>query len=237
MGILKRLMGRGKTAQLSVSGGDAPPELAAAVEALQGEDWPQALRLAQPHLEAKSASLRADAYRLCALATSRQGQWRTAFSCWQKLFELEPSAHNALQLASASVMAGEVERGKAWLMKFDEINRVRRESSCAAAYVNFISALTQAGHARETLPYLTWLRELYRQLKITDDMFLHQRGVPFFGVFLENSWPLLRQCLDDGALLAWYRVMLDDLDPDGRAMLSGWLADALPAAAANEEQP
>ncbi|MDE1713125.1 hypothetical protein PWG14_10925, partial (plasmid) [Chromobacterium amazonense] len=82
-----------------------------------------------------------------------------------------------------------------------------------------------------------WLRELYRELKITDDMFLHQRGVPFFGVFLENSWPLLRRCLDDGALLAWYRVMLDDLDPDGRAALSGWLADALPAAAANEEQP
>ncbi|XLM20414.1 hypothetical protein MKD33_19210, partial [Chromobacterium piscinae] len=87
--------------------------------------WPQALRLAQPHLEAKSAGLRADAYRLCALASSRQAQWDTAFSCWKKLFELEPTAHNALQLASASVMAGDVERGKAWMMKFDELNRVR----------------------------------------------------------------------------------------------------------------
>ncbi|OVE45784.1 hypothetical protein CBW21_21645 [Chromobacterium violaceum] len=235
MGILKRLMGRGKAAQLSVSHGETPPELAAAVDALQREDWPQALRLAQPHLEAKSAGLRADAYRLCALATSRQGQWRTSFSCWHKLFELEPSAHNALQLASASVMAGDVERGKAWLMKFDEINRVRREYSCAAAYVNFISALAQAGHARETLPYLTWLRELYRQLKITDDMFLHQRGVPFLHVFLENSWPLLLQCLNEKQVREWYGAMLADLDEDGCAALRRWLDEMMPVAAANDE--
>ncbi|MEO9384657.1 tetratricopeptide repeat protein [Chromobacterium phragmitis] len=235
MSILKRLLDRRKSAELSVSRGETPPELAAAADALQREDWPRALRLAQPHLEAKPAALRADAYRLCALAASRQAQWRTAFACWQKLFELEPSAHNALQLASASVMAGEVERGKAWLMKFDEINRASREFSCAAAYVNFISALAQAGHARETLPYLTWLRELYRQLKITDDSFLHQRGVPFFAVFLENSWPLLLQCLNETQVREWYGAMLADLDDDGCAALRGWLDEMMPAAAANDE--
>ncbi|MBM2885244.1 hypothetical protein JFK97_12655 [Chromobacterium phragmitis] len=238
MGILKRLLGRGQPADLRAARpAETPPQLEPAVAALQREDWPQALRLAQPHLEARSPAVRADAYRLCALASSRQAQWDTAFSCWMKLFELEPTAHNALQLASSSVMAGAVERGKAWMMKFDELNRQSREFSCAMAYANFASALAQAGHAADAVPYLTWLRELYRELKITDDMFLHQRGVPFFGVFLENSWPLLRRCLDDGALLAWYQVMLDDLDPDGHATLSGWLADALPAAAANEEQP
>ncbi|UTH76622.1 hypothetical protein [Chromobacterium sp. IIBBL 290-4] len=236
MGIIKRLLGRSKTAELSaVKPAGTPPQLAPAVAALQGEEWAAAVRLAQPYLEAKEPALRADAYRLCALATSRQGQWGTAFSCWLKLFELEPNAHNALQLASVSVMAGEIARGQAWMMKFDELNRQSREFSCAMAYANFASALAQAGHAAEALPYLTWLRELYRELKITDDMFLHQRGVPFFGAFLENSLPLLQTCLDDGELLAWYRAMLDDLDDAGRARLSGWLADAMPYAAANEQ--
>ncbi|QEL54882.1 tetratricopeptide repeat protein [Chromobacterium paludis] len=238
MGIIKRLLGRGKPAELRVARqAETPPELEAAVAALQREDWGQTLRLAQPYLEARSGRLRADAYRLCALATGRQGQWDTAFSCWLRLFELEPSAHNALQLASVSVMAGQVDRGKAWMMKFDELNRESREFSCAMAYANFASALAQAGHADEALPYLTCLRELYRQLKITDDMFLHQRGVPFFGAFLENSWALLRPCLDDGALLDWYRVMLDDLDEDGRARLNAWLDDVMPCAAANDESP
>ncbi|OHX20086.1 hypothetical protein [Chromobacterium sphagni] len=151
------------------------------------------------------------------------------------MFELEPGAHNALQLATSSVMAGDVARGKTWLMKFDQLNHASREVPCASAYVNFISALAQAGHARETLPYLAWLRELYRQLKITDDMFLHQRGVPFFHVFLENSWPLLRQCLDDKQLLDWHEAMLADLDEGGCAEVRAWLAQQLPAPAANDE--
>ncbi|KUM03705.1 hypothetical protein KIF53_21505 [Chromobacterium subtsugae] len=235
MSILSRILGRKAMPIQLAEPQDAPPQLRAALDALQREEWQQALKLAQPHLEAKSASLRADAYRLCALASSRQMQWSTALSCWQKLFELEPSARNALQLASCSVMAGEVARGKAWLMKFDELNHASREVPCAAAYVNFIAALAQAGHARETLPYLAWLRELYRQLKITDDQFLQQRGVPFFPVFLENSWPLLRQCLDDQALLNWYAPMLADLDENGCAALRGWLGEMMPAAAANDE--
>ncbi|WP_434630272.1 hypothetical protein [Chromobacterium sp. CV08] len=235
MSIINRLLGRRKSPTLGVERSDTPPELRPAVAALRQDDWPRALRLAQPHLEAKSAELRADAYRLCALSASRLEQWRTALSCWQKLFELEPSAHNALELATASVMAGEVGRGKAWLMKFDELNRVSRDVPCAAAYASFIAALAQAGHAAETLPYLTWLRELYRQLKVTDDRFLQRRGVPFLAVFLESSWPLLQQCLRPAQLRDWYGAMLADLDEDGCVALKDWLDGMMPIVAANDE--
>ena len=235
MNILSRILGRKNAAAQLAEPPDTPPELRAARDALQREELPQAVRLAQPYLEARSPKLRADAYRLCALASGRQAQWTTALSCWQKLFELEPSAHNALQLASCSVMAGEVARGKAWLMKFDELNHASREVPCASAYVGFIAALAQAGHARETLPYLAWLRELYRQLKITDDRFLQQRGVPFFPVFLENSWPLLLQCLNEKQVRDWYGAMLADLDEEGCAALRGWLDEMMPVAAANDE--
>ncbi|MGC0151480.1 hypothetical protein ACPRNU_03335 [Chromobacterium vaccinii] len=235
MSILNRLLARRKSPSLGMARSDTSPELQAAVAALRQDDWSRALRLAQPHLEAKSAELRADAYRLCALSTSRLEQWRTALSCWQTLFELEPSAHNALELATASVMAGEIGRGKAWLMKFDELNRVSRDVPCAAGYANFIAALAQSGHAAETLPYLTWLRELYRQLKITDDAFLQRRGVPFLAVFLESSWPLLQQCLKPAQVRGWYGAMLADLDDDGCAALNGWLDEMMPVAAANDE--
>lgn len=224
MGLFDRLLGRQKrTNPPSDNDEGTPLELASAVSALERGDWSQVVKLARPYRDSPQKNLRSDAYRLCALATGRLEQWETAFACWLALFELEPTAHNALQLASTSVMAKEVECGKAWLMKFDEINENSHELPVATAYTNFISALAQAGHAEETLPYLSWLRELYRHLKVTDDTFLYMRGVPFLSVFLDNSWPLLSQCLDKEQIQDWYGSMLSDLDEGGCKLLRGWL--------------
>ncbi|MBZ4074195.1 hypothetical protein J4N35_24445, partial [Escherichia fergusonii] len=86
------------------------------------------------------------------------------------------SAHNALQLATTSVMCGELKRGEAWLMKFDEINEQTHEMSIVTARTQFISSLTQSGHMAEALPYLDWLRDVYAHVRITDSHFLYVRG-------------------------------------------------------------
>lgn len=223
MGLLKKLFGKKAsedTAPAASGGGEEAiaPALAPALQAYQAGRFDAAVAAAAPH-----AGTHADANRLCALAHSAMHRYAEAFPYWLALFGQEPSAHNALQLATTSVMCGEVPRGEAWLMKFDEINEEKHELSPVAARTNFISALTQSGHMAEALPYLAWVRDVYAHLRITDSHFLYMRGVPFFSAFLEVSLPTLRASLPADAVVAWYGELAGKLDEEGEAQLEAWI--------------
>lgn len=146
-----------------------------------------------------------------------------AFPYWLALFGQEPNAHNALQLATTSVMCGELDRGEAWLMKFDEINEQTHELSSVSARTQFISALTQSGHMAAALPYLAWLRDVYAHVRITDTHFLYMRGIPFFSNFLESSLPILKASLPDDAIVEWFGALSGQLDEEGEVQLGQWL--------------
>lgn len=224
MGLFSRLFGRSTAPQAATSaasdagGPDIHPSLSEALDALLGGDHERAFALASQALHAG-----ADAQRICALASSALGRHHQAFGHWLALFDLEPSAHNALQLATVSVMCDEVERGEAWLLKFDQLNAEQPEMSPALAHSNFVSALEQAGHGARSLPHLEWLRDAYAALSITDSHYLHMRGLPFFSAFLDRSLPLLRLQLDDAAIAAWYRTCREPLDAEGKAALDAHL--------------
>ncbi|CAJ0735258.1 hypothetical protein R16034_00125 [Ralstonia edaphis] len=227
MGILKKLFGRNTKDQVANpppppkdddTSPDIAPELAPALEAYQQGQYEAAITAAAPH-----ANRHADANRLCALAYSDMRRYPEAFPYWLALFEQEPSAHNALQLATTSVMCGELKRGEAWLMKFDEINEQTHEMSSVTARTQFISSLTQSGHMAEALPYLEWLRDVYAHVRITDSHFLYMRGIPFFPSFLENSLPILKANLPIEAIAQWYGELSGRLDEQGEEQLGQWL--------------
>ncbi|ATG21863.1 hypothetical protein CO705_18230 [Ralstonia pickettii] len=227
MGLLKKLFGRNASARDANpppppkdddTSADIAPELASALEAYQQGRHEAAITAAAPY-----ANRHADANRLCALAYSDMRRYPEAFPYWLALFEQEPSAHNALQLATTSVMCGELKRGEAWLMKFDEINEQTHEMSSVTARTQFISSLTQSGHVAEALPYLEWLRDVYAHVRITDSHFLYMRGIPFFPSFLENSLPVLKATLPAEAIAQWYGVLSGQLDEEGEAQLGQWL--------------
>lgn len=197
---------------------DIAPELAPALEAYQQGQHEAAIAAAAPY-----ANRHADANRLCALAYSDMRRYPEAFPYWLALFEQEPSAHNALQLATSSVMCGELKRGEAWLTKFDEINEQTHQLPSVTARTQYISALKQSGHMAEALPYLVWLRDVYAHLHITDSHFLYMRGIPFFTSFLENSLPILKANLSDEAIVEWFGALSGQLDEDGEAQLGQWL--------------
>ena len=225
MGLFNKLFGKKTEAASSIEpsraaqGGAAiAPVLAPALKAYQAGRLDAAIAAASPYVDTY-----ADASRLCALAHSDAHRYGEAFPYWLALFQQEPSAHNALQLATTSVMCGEVPRGEAWLMKFDEINEERHELSPVTARTQFISALTQSGHLAEALPYLVWVRDVYAHLRITDSHFLYMRGVPFFSAFLEVSLPTVRASLSADAVVAWYEALAGKLDEDGEAQLAAWI--------------
>jgi len=226
MGLLKKLFGRNANDRVANpppppkdddTSSDIAPELAPALEAYQQGQHEAAIAAAAPY-----ANRHADANRLCALAYSDMRRYPEAFPYWLALFEQEPSAHNALQLATTSVMCGELKRGEAWLMKFDEINEQTHEMSSVTARTQFISSLTQSGHMAEALPYLDWLRDVYARVRITDSHFLYMRGIPFFPSFLENSLPVLKASMPNDKIVDWYGTLVGKLDDEGEAQLEQW---------------
>lgn len=204
--------------------GSTPLVLQPALSAMQANQFAACLQLAQAHCQHPDSAVQADAWRMCALALSRMYRWSEAFEHYHHLFELESSALNALQLATTSVMAGELTRGEAWFDQACEINRQTSAMPSARMRTAYLGALEQAGEFEAAVPHLDWLAKGYMAMRITDDTFVRMRGFPFFSDYLSKSFALLRHALPEEDLKAWYVNMGCDLDEDGQAMLAQHLA-------------
>ncbi|MCL2589459.1 MAG: hypothetical protein FWD67_00950 [Betaproteobacteria bacterium] len=200
-----------------------PQELEPAFEAYKAGDFDEAIARANPYRKHSEEFIRTDALRLCALGKSEQKRWAEAYADFNGLFELEPSVHNAVQLATTSVMAGELLRGEDWFKRADEMNFDRNEIPPAKLRTAFLSALKQAGEFTAGKPHIDWLTEGYRTLSITDSTFLFIRGFPFFSVFLEKSLPFLQASLSDAEVRILYENLRQDVDPEGQAAIDAFL--------------
>jgi hypothetical protein len=197
-----------------------PPELQPAVAALKSEQFAMAIELASAFCQHPSAAVTADAHRVCALAQARLEQWNNSFDSYHYLFELEPTAFNALQLATTAVMNSQLSLGQAWFDRAVEINRTTQEMPPARMQTALLSALEQAGEFAAARPHLDWLATAYRSIKTTDDHLVWTRGLPFFGEFLRKSLPILTACNTAAEIRAWYVALLPDLDEEGKAAVS-----------------
>lgn len=200
-----------------------PPELADAIERLHTGEFQAAFEEARPYVLADDERLSCDANRICAIACSHSGQWTQAVAYWLALFPKEPSAHNALQLATSTVMTGEVAQGLEWLERARALNKASQEMPDIAILTNMLSALTAANRADAALPLLEQVRDVYAHLHVTDPTFLFGHCVPLFHVFLEKSRAIVDKVLDEEAGREWYVSMLPHLDERGRAELTDWL--------------
>src|SRR5690606_17293341 len=138
-----------------------PAELEPAIAALDAGNHAAALTMALPHCQHPDVPVRNDAHRLAALCLARLERWPEAFEHYYALFEHEPSAFNALQLATSSVMAGELLRGQAWFEKADDLNQAARAMAPVELRTGFLSALRQAGEHEACLPHLEWMAGMY----------------------------------------------------------------------------
>lgn len=197
-----------------------PPELQAAVAALQAENHASAITLASGQCQHPDPAVKADALRVCALAHSALAQWPQAFEAFHALFDLESTAHNALQLATTSVMCGELTRGQAWFDKAEDINVGSHEMPSPRLRTAYMSALEEAGETAALLPHLNWLAAAYKAVSTTDSNFLWMQGLPFLSTFLDKASPVLRDSLPREELVKWYRDLADGLDDEGRVAVT-----------------
>lgn len=202
------------------------PELAPALAFLQDGAYDQACAAAMQQCASDVPAVQADALRICALSCSGLGRWPEAVGHWEALFDHEPTAHNALQLATSSVMAGALAHGIEWIEQAAEVNGRTREMPMLQLWIGFVTALGRAGQERAALPYLDRIRQVYAELGTTDATVLYARRIPFFSAFLDNTRPLVRAALDDEQGRRWYAALLPSLDANGRQELNAWLDEA-----------
>ena len=207
------------TAPANPTDAPTPVELEPAVAALDAGNHAAALTMALPHCQHPDAPVRNDAHRLAALCLSRLERWPEAFEHYYALFEHEPRAFNALQLATSSVMAGELLRGQAWFQKADELNQADRTMAPAELRTGFLSALRQAGEYEACLPHLEWMAGLYASLRTTDSHLLWMNRIPPFQEYLDRSADILRELMPPAQCAEWYARHAGDLAPEWRALL------------------
>ncbi|GEM_PF-1081128 len=200
-----------------------PPELVDAIDHLGAGRLEEALAGALPHAAATQDGLRIDAIRLCAMASARLGRWAESLRYWNALCDEEPSAFNALQTGCCCAMTGDTARGEDWIAWARERNATTREMPDPQMVTGFISALTRSGQAARAMPYLEQMRAIYTGLGCTDATLLFVRRAPLFGIFLQNSLPIVRAVLGQEEGRAWYAAMLPHLDGPGNETLNAWL--------------
>lgn len=200
-----------------------PVELEAALAAMQDGHFGAALLGAKPFVGAADVALRTDANRLCAISSSQLEKWADAATYFEAVFATERSAHNALQVATSKVMAGELAPGEQWLATAKAVNEETQDVSATLLHTNFISALKRAGFLAAARPYMEWVKQVYEAAHSTDPTFLTLRGVPFFESFLDQSAPVVDAVMDAEQAHAWYASMLAHIDQDGQDTLNAWL--------------
>ena len=203
-----------------------PPELHEAIARLQAGDFQAAYEGALPFVAAENTRLYCDANRICAIVHSDARRWPEALACWNALFTREPTAHNALQVATSAVMAGEAEQGIAWAERARTLNRVSQDMPDVAIITGMLSALSAVGRPDAAMPFLAQLRDYYTHMRVTDPTFLFGHRMPLFHVFLEKSAEIVGKVLGADEGRAWYAAMLPHLDERGRVELSAWLDGA-----------
>lgn len=226
---LIRQCASGGPLQQTISADINPPELQFALDHLEAGEYDAALAGAASYLGADDAHLRTDAIRLSALACSRKNAWDDALRFWRSLFDREATAHNALQVATASVMAGNMVQGEQWIRAAESLNATSREFPPMQIRINFITALKNSGNAPLALPHLEHVKAIYEDLHVTDPAFLFLRGVPEFSSFLEHSREIVTGALSTREASLWYESILPHIDASGRNELTTWIENGMPA--------
>lgn len=202
------------------------PVLAAALEHLQAERYAEALATASAYVSSRDSDVRPDALRLCALACTRLDRWADAAQFFTSLFDDETTSHNALQIATSSVMAGALPDGLRWMEQATTLNAGSKEVPHMTMLISFLTALKNSGQEAAALTFIEQVRKAYTDIGSTDPTVLYANSMPFFGAFLNNSLPFVRASLSPEQGRRWYASMLPSLDQAGCAALSEWMESA-----------
>ena len=206
---------------------DAGPErhqkLRDAWEAIETERFEDAASLAQQYTTSADSKLKLESKKLIALVHFRQQDYAAAAPLFKEVAAASDDAFEWFNVVTSATLAGDIPLGEEAFqqaLKCQEAAGYSQQPSVPFMRLYFACALRDRGEHRRALAQIEELRSIYEQLKITDDHFLHMRGVPFLSQTMDVVVDVLRGLGDSFDANGWLDAFAEVVDDQGRAYLA-----------------
>lgn len=183
----------------------------------------RAFELATQYRDSSDAELAADAKKLVALVQFRRRQYETAIVLFRDVVTVHDNAGNWFNVAIAATLGGDTESGRdAFDRALAAIVRGDVSDGLSSPFMRqyYACALRDRGEFAKALEQIEKLREIYEQLKITDDTFVYIRGVPFLSHTMDLAVDVFRSIGDSFDWHHWIDAFARKLDDEGREHLN-----------------
>lgn len=194
---------------------------------LQTHYLDEAREIAKRYVGAADTKMAVEALKIVALAAFRQGQHQDALRMLEQVAAHTGKAKDLFDVMTCAGIAGHVERAQevfAAVIRRYEGGDTEDVPPLPCIWYYYGCAVRDGGHPEAALPMLQKLREVYEQLKITDDTFVYIRGVPFLSHTMSLAIDVFRSAGDSFDACAWVRDFARSLDEDGQSYLAEVLA-------------
>ncbi|MAI71629.1 MAG: hypothetical protein CMM01_12030 [Rhodopirellula sp.] len=225
MGFFDFLKRRRKTSSSNedTSPGDKRhPQLRDAWLAFENANPDRALQLAEPYLTDIDRRLSTNAKKLVGLVHFRHNNYEEAFQLFRDVAATQNDAESWFNVVTAATLNGEIQSGRE---AFDNAVSARtREGASDGISIPFMRqyyacALRDQRQYHLAFQQITELRNIYEQLKITDDTFVYLRGVPFLSHTMDVAIDVFLGLGDSFDANGWIDSFASHVDDDGRAYL------------------
>lgn len=197
-------------------------ELRDAWLAFDNLDFDAAIKAVRPFLGVGDSNLAREARKVVALSEFRRGNFTEAMVLFQGLAAVSADASDWFNVITAAAMAGEIPTAEHALqvaIQCQEASEHSQQPSIPFMRYYFACALRDRGEFDKAFGQIEELRAVYEQLRITDDTFLHMRGVPFLSQTISLAVDVLRGLGDAIEPEIWLQDFGGRLDEDGESYL------------------
>jgi hypothetical protein len=199
-------------------------ELRDAWAAFDASDFDAAIASARPFLGVGDAILARQSCKLVALSEFRKKNFTEALVLFQGIASVSTDAGDWFNVITAGALAGEIptaEHAFEVAIQCQAACNHSQQPSIPFMRYYFGCALRDRLYYDKAFRQIEELRAIYEEFRITDDNFLHMRGVPFLSQSMSLAMDVLRGLGDSIDPVAWLGNFGGRLDKDGESYLVG----------------
>lgn len=177
---------------------------------------------AEQLLASGSATEILEASKIMGQVCINRRRYAEASDHFQRVLTLQDSADNWFNLATASVLAGELEQGETAFERALELSVEQGSStypSIPYMRLYFCCALSEQGELNAAMNQINILRRNYESAGNTDQQFLRQRGLPSLQHTMKVAEGLFLRARDHFDYESWLGEFANSLDTPGRQLL------------------
>ena len=163
-----------------------------------------------------------EAHKIMGQVSINRHRYADAVFHFQHVVAIQPSADSWFNLATASVLSGDVEQGEQAFEKALHICVEQGNSAYPSVpfmRLYFCCALIEKNAIESAFHQVNILRSNYEKVRNTDQLFLQQRGLPSLQHTMKVAEDLFRKAREHFDFETWLAEFAGRLDPAGQALL------------------